>query len=312
MSLDKDALDFAGFPEAGVAPSQEKRQATPKRPAPLPEPKAKSTNDPVVGTPAATPQTKRSSVATGVWVLIGVLGLVSLFYTLSDEGSSPSTQASRTSVGAPSTTPQWNLNIEYTKPPVGSNNILSVAQIRWCLREDIRIEALRPLLTTNQEVTVFNTMVNDYNRRCANFRYERAAMDRASREVERIRSQIVAAARQEWRSTPPSAIRAPSASTSGSFSSDGQSTGRSTATREVQNLLTQLGYSPGPVDGLYGPRTRAAIVAFQRDRGMHADGQVSASLRMRLMDDVRRGCDFKRIMTNADYRRCGITPPNER
>jgi len=45
--------------------------------------------------------------------------------------------------------------------------------------------------------------------------------------------------------------------------------------REIQQGLLNIGYDPGPVDGLYGNRTRAAIEAFQKDIGMHPDGAAS-------------------------------------
>ncbi len=53
-------------------------------------------------------------------------------------------------------------------------------------------------------------------------------------------------------------------------------------TMETQRLLTQLGYDPGPVDGAMGPRTKSAIVAFQREQGLVPDGQVSNELVSRL------------------------------
>ncbi|MGE0861244.1 MAG: peptidoglycan-binding protein [Gammaproteobacteria bacterium] len=49
----------------------------------------------------------------------------------------------------------------------------------------------------------------------------------------------------------------------------------------VMNLQAQLaakGYDPGPVDGVMGERTRAAIRAYQRDRQMPVDGQVTQAL----------------------------------
>ncbi|MCZ0814303.1 MAG: peptidoglycan-binding protein [Pseudomonadota bacterium] len=53
--------------------------------------------------------------------------------------------------------------------------------------------------------------------------------------------------------------------------------------REIQSLLSQAGYDPGPADGIMGGRTRDAITAFQRDNGMQATGRPST----RLQDDLR-------------------------
>lgn len=41
-------------------------------------------------------------------------------------------------------------------------------------------------------------------------------------------------------------------------------------TRTVQERLASLGFDPGPVDGIRGPRTDAAIVAFKRSIGLRA------------------------------------------
>jgi hypothetical protein len=46
----------------------------------------------------------------------------------------------------------------------------------------------------------------------------------------------------------------------------------------AQRLLTELGYQPGPVDGLPGPRTNRAVSAFQGDSGLPVDGKVSRDL----------------------------------
>jgi hypothetical protein len=43
---------------------------------------------------------------------------------------------------------------------------------------------------------------------------------------------------------------------------------------EVQTKLETVGYSPGELDGLYGPATAGAVRAFQRDHRLDVDGIV--------------------------------------
>ena len=42
--------------------------------------------------------------------------------------------------------------------------------------------------------------------------------------------------------------------------------------RELQELLTSLGYSPGAIDGIFGTATQNALRAFQNSRGLLTDG----------------------------------------
>lgn len=46
------------------------------------------------------------------------------------------------------------------------------------------------------------------------------------------------------------------------------------AVRELQTLLKSKGFNPGPVDGAFGPKTKAAVLAFQRAQGIAVDGVV--------------------------------------
>jgi peptidoglycan hydrolase-like protein with peptidoglycan-binding domain len=48
--------------------------------------------------------------------------------------------------------------------------------------------------------------------------------------------------------------------------------------RRIQSSLAQRGYDPGPVDGRAGPRTRAAIGAYQRDHGLFVDSSPTPEL----------------------------------
>jgi len=42
----------------------------------------------------------------------------------------------------------------------------------------------------------------------------------------------------------------------------------------IQKRLTELGYDPGPIDGLMGNRTRKAIRKFQEDSGLSVSGKI--------------------------------------
>ncbi len=48
--------------------------------------------------------------------------------------------------------------------------------------------------------------------------------------------------------------------------------------REVQQLLAKLGFDPGPADGIVGARTRWAVRAYERSRGLPETGVVDARL----------------------------------
>ena len=44
--------------------------------------------------------------------------------------------------------------------------------------------------------------------------------------------------------------------------------------KQIQALLIYLGYDPGPLDGVIGPKTKGALSAFQPDYGLPATGQA--------------------------------------
>jgi len=63
---------------------------------------------------------------------------------------------------------------------------------------------------------------------------------------------------------------------------EGQSTCLMTA--QIQTNLIKLGYNPGPIDGLSGPRTKRALHSFCHDRGI--DIMERACFRTALFVDV--------------------------
>lgn len=58
-------------------------------------------------------------------------------------------------------------------------------------------------------------------------------------------------------------------STVNAYSSIGS---RGTEVRQIQQRLKNWGYYKGTVDGIYGTKTRAAVISFQKKNGLTADG----------------------------------------
>lgn len=74
--------------------------------------------------------------------------------------------------------------LRFDMPPPGTDLILSLPQLRWCLREDRLIERYRPNVVSEWDHDAFNRVVDRYNDRCGSFRYRQGDLGRARREVE--------------------------------------------------------------------------------------------------------------------------------
>lgn len=230
----------------------------------FPHSKPKSSNTPKTDTRLTSlPPKNSSSVNWWGWgVLVGIACLVFFIFmeyeqeimrSSGEKQNSTSQSVSQTDI----TRLRTALSMEINKPPVGTDNTLSVDQIRWCLREELLIESKRSNVTTNREIEKLNQNVSDYNRRCGKFQYYNGAMERAKQDVQKIMSQIV------------SETQEPSID----FSSPSKS--RKDLVTEIQAVLEYLGYKPGAVDGVYGKNTRMAIMAFERDMGKETRGEAT-------------------------------------
>lgn len=52
--------------------------------------------------------------------------------------------------------------------------------------------------------------------------------------------------------------------------------------RDAQQALRDLGYEPGPIDGVLGPRTRTALMRYQHAEGLPATGRLDTETLVRL------------------------------
>lgn len=67
----------------------------------------------------------------------------------------------------------------------------------------------------------------------------------------------------------------------------------------IQSRLTRLGYFTGRIDGKFGPRTRDALMAFERDNGLAVDGIASAADIEALGDAAPRAVSDARAKATA-------------
>lgn len=89
-------------------------------------------------------------------------------------------------VEPPSVQPEQEAILVDEVPPVGTDLILSRAQIRYCLAEGVRLDAARGTLNPQRKSDTkrFNKYVADYNARCSSYRYHRQDLDKATHDVQ--------------------------------------------------------------------------------------------------------------------------------
>ena len=217
------------------------------------------------------PTSKRWSLALLVIFLIyGGSLLLSLF----EEGYFTTHQGTSENNGTKYNPPSDADLVEVSKPPKGIDRVYTKSEIRWCLREKIELEVLRELIFSSQHINEFNTMIQDYNTRCGYYKYREQTLKSAKRDLDIIRPMVIHGLENRWRS------QIMFASNEGEDPSLLMIQSRRDFTnldyvREVQNALTLRGYDPGPIDGEYGSQTKVAILAFQRDNDLFADGVIS-------------------------------------
>ena len=143
-------------------------------------------------------------------------------------------------------------------PEVGISLPLSVAEIRWCMSQEIGLQAMQPILGTVDAIDHYNELADDFNRHCSARQYSEADGWEAKRLVDGTREEIVADAIEEAHRLNDRVL-----------------------TTRIQEMLGLMGYKLA-TDGVYTTQTKEAIQTFQWKVGMPADGLVSQRVLDRL------------------------------
>ena len=62
----------------------------------------------------------------------------------------------------------------------------------------------------------------------------------------------------------------------------GRVSGHNPRVEEIQNALKDAGFEPGPIDGVMGAQTRAAIKGLQKTKGLKATGKIDSKTQLAL------------------------------
>ena len=107
----------------------------------------------------------------------------------------PTSKYQPSSQSARSTTPSSSSAIE-SKPPVGQGRSLNKSQVRYCVFQGERLDAMRPMAITSYQISQFNGLITDYNSRCSNFRYTSGVLSSVQREAQSKTLEFLADARR--------------------------------------------------------------------------------------------------------------------
>jgi peptidoglycan hydrolase-like protein with peptidoglycan-binding domain len=219
------------------------------------------------------------------------------------DDNSPGQQASNDPTDQPQAdsapdSPAQKAELPVEQPPVGTGNMLSQANIRYCLYQKERMKVMGAELRGAEEIATFNTVVGDYNSRCGNFRYQENDLRVVTDEVNQ-KSEILAAEGRDivagWRAgttvqpalaaldAPSSDATTPQLPPSATLDQSAKLARRAAAASadtdllqletaiDTQKRLGQLGYFRGPINGTWGPQSRSALRSFKAANGLPND-----------------------------------------
>lgn len=221
----------------------------------------------------------KSGFSPWVWVALLIIIIVAIVSSQENHNNSSYSESKNKNITPERiTVPRTDKNtinnnnkLTFSMPEPGSNRVLSVSELRWCLREEITLNTYQTELNVNRSndrvIDKYNELVEKYNARCGSYKYYEDQLNRAKREVFSLKNEIEYNALKNFKllDTRTNSVNS-----------------NKYDVLDVQNALKIRGYDVGTVDGLMGNRTRDAIKQFQRDQLLEVDGKISPKLLNRL------------------------------
>ena len=146
---------------------------------------------------------RKQTAGKAKWLIYGgiaaVIGLVVIFDNLDEPTSRTSYQPTTTyqpSASRPTTTRPSSASFAESRPPAGQGRILDRSQVRYCVFQGERLEAIRLMTTTNDQIDKFNSMIDDFNSRCSDYQYRSGVLSSVRREASSRSAEFDADARR--------------------------------------------------------------------------------------------------------------------
>lgn len=189
----------------------------------------------------------------------GVAAVVVAFFVIKDEIKSNKRQ-SYTARPSTSTTATTSSSLAEERPPIGSGRSLTTNQVRYCVFQRARLVYLKGNPNRNMTASKFNRLVDDYNSRCSDYKYQRGVLQRVKRELEANRTKVLRGA---------DLIAFSSSSSTTPYNEprllDLQSKNNAIL---IQKQLAKLGYYTSIIDGIWGKGSKTALQSFKVRNGL--------------------------------------------
>lgn len=187
------------------------------------------------------------------------------------------------------------------KPQSADGSQFTRANIRYCVFQEERLDRLRELSDGERDTGAFNAMVEDWNHRCSKYRYLQRDMDAVKKQLVESRPTLASDAAviaSKWHSTgnaltntdvssgPPQSEKAQALTSSEAPESQvplSMDLLNLDDTMRVQARLNELGYLKGKANGVWGPQSRRALLAFKVTNGLAADDSFDSTVAGKLL-----------------------------
>jgi peptidoglycan hydrolase-like protein with peptidoglycan-binding domain len=279
--------------------------------------------------------------AIACWVGVGFFVALPLLPELSTRriaGVSPSDQT-QPAASTEFASSEITMSFPEEKPPIGTNQQFNRMNLRYCIYQQVRLEAIGPV-TYSTEADVFAALIKDWNARCSRFRFAAADKDAIDSEVKTRRPVLEPEGRalvRGWQRkiertlqrlpTPdtPTAVTSSTASRAegndplpsmimlGRTAKNELNVGfnpllkspalvllRPDSAMRVQERLNELGYTIGPADGNWGPTSRNALRRFKEANGLMANDGFDIETAVRLFSASASRAAAPTVIATAD------------